>query len=129
MRIFYCKECGCKIEFKPKTSYKYYCDKCKKKRNSKRVMLQRKLFNPNIEIGVGSGNSFNNKNKPLTQYTYRKIKKEYCELCHSINNLCVHHIDHNRLNNTLDNLITVCKSCHQKYHIIRDDFGRFKSYK
>lgn len=129
MRILYCKECGCEILFNSKSSYKLYCESCKKKRNSKRVMLQRKLKHPEIEIGVGSGNNSKNKNRILTQNNYRKMKKDYCEICGDKNNLCVHHIDYNRNNNDINNLITVCKKCHQEYHIIRDELGRFKSHK
>lgn len=32
------------------------------------------------------------------------------------NNLHVHHIDKNPKNNRLENLITLCRSCHQKLH-------------
>ena len=39
-----------------------------------------------------------------------------CYLCYSKKNLCVHHIDGDRTNNRLGNLIIVCKSCHFKIH-------------
>jgi 5-methylcytosine-specific restriction endonuclease McrA len=32
------------------------------------------------------------------------------------NSLCVHHIDVNRLNNSLSNLITLCTQCHLSLH-------------
>jgi len=28
----------------------------------------------------------------------------------------VHHLDGNRLNNNVENLITICRSCHQSHH-------------
>lgn len=50
-----------------------------------------------------------------------KLKKEIkirdenrCQMCRSINQLEVHHIDGNPLNNDPENLITICKRCHQK---------------
>lgn len=39
----------------------------------------------------------------------------------------VHHIDHNRENNSLSNFELLCKSCHQREHCKRDELGRFKS--
>lgn len=39
-------------------------------------------------------------------------------------NLCVHHIDHDRSNNILCNLITLCRQCHVAHHQITDKTGR-----
>jgi len=38
---------------------------------------------------------------------------------------CVHHIDHDRTNNTDDNFELLCKSCHQTEHQKRDKNGRY----
>ena len=38
-------------------------------------------------------------------------------------NLCVHHIDHKRTNNTLSNLITLCRQCHVAHHQVTDKCG------
>lgn len=48
--------------------------------------------------------------------TYAQFRKEACEVCASVQNLCVHHKDHNRENNASENLITLCKRCHQLTH-------------
>jgi len=45
-----------------------------------------------------------------------RYKKEICEVCKSQSNLEVHHIDKNRENNELTNLLVLCKKCHQKIH-------------
>lgn len=42
----------------------------------------------------------------------RKHRKDYCEKCGGTENLHVDHIDADRSNNTIDNLQTLCKSCH-----------------
>jgi thymidylate synthase ThyX/DNA-directed RNA polymerase subunit M/transcription elongation factor TFIIS len=47
---------------------------------------------------------------------YQKHMKSHCEICGIKNNLEVHHIDNNRSNNYPENLITTCKSCHQRIH-------------
>ena len=43
-------------------------------------------------------------------------------------NLCVHHIDHNRATNTLQNLITLCRQCHVAHHQITDKAGRLSPF-
>jgi len=56
----------------------------------------------------------------ISQDYYRRIAFEnlpnLCEICGSLNQLRVHHKDQNRLNNDLNNLMIVCKSCHNKIH-------------
>jgi len=37
-----------------------------------------------------------------------------CQLCSSTENLCVHHIDYDKFNNEMDNLVTLCNSCHPR---------------
>lgn len=54
--------------------------------------------------------------KKITASTYRKLVKKECEICSSTHNLCVHHLDENRKNNNLDNLLTVCQKCHGQIH-------------
>jgi len=68
-------------------------------------------------------------------YSYLIHKKNYCEECgttglpigrrdedgyliskSSNNPLTVHHIDHNRDNNDVSNLQTLCTMCHRKKH-------------
>ncbi len=44
------------------------------------------------------------------------IKKEKCELCYKNKAVLTHHKDEDPLNNNDDNLIDLCKSCHEKQH-------------
>jgi hypothetical protein len=37
-----------------------------------------------------------------------------CRICGTNKNLCVHHIDSNKLNDSENNLITLCNKCHSK---------------
>jgi len=45
-----------------------------------------------------------------------KAKGEYCHECGSKSDIEVHHIDKDRWNNQLDNLIPLCHSCHMAVH-------------
>ena len=51
---------------------------------------------------------------------YRRIawemKPRVCENCGSTDNLCVHHKDRDRANNTAENLQILCKPCHTTLH-------------
>lgn len=58
--------------------------------------------------------------------SYRELclneKGEECYICGSGGEVQVHHIDGDRANNDLENLIPVCKSCHGKIHNNVDDY-------
>ena len=45
-----------------------------------------------------------------------KMRKESCENCESTDQLHCHHLDENPLNNDPSNLMTLCFSCHVKWH-------------
>lgn len=45
-----------------------------------------------------------------------KYKKEHCGRCGSQQSLDLHHLDGNRTNNWLENLLTLCDSCHTRLH-------------
>ena len=58
--------------------------------------------------------------------TYRRVcldtKGEECEICDTTEDIIVHHVDGDRENNDIDNLVPVCKSCHGKIHTGADGF-------
>jgi len=89
-------------------------------------MKSRQKKHPEIEIGVGSGKARNNKpGKENQSYIsgitiYRKfIEKEECAICKSKSHLEIHHLDEDRYNNELENLVVWCAKCHRKYHTKR----------
>lgn len=53
--------------------------------------------------------------------------QECLEKCHNTNKRKIqcHHIDYDINNNTLDNLITLCASCHAKTNFHRDDWKNY----
>jgi len=58
------------------------------------------------------------------KYTYRERCFEehgqICVLCESEERVEAHHIDGDRRNNQVDNLISVCKECHSDIHSTRE---------
>lgn len=50
-------------------------------------------------------------------YYRKKLKKDFCEKCgKKYQRLEIHHIDGDHANNEFENLMTVCSSCHKKFH-------------
>ena len=52
---------------------------------------------------------------------YRRVmieseREEICSVCGTTEDVCVHHIDGDHNNESLDNLQWVCRSCHAKLH-------------
>ena len=74
----------------------------------------------------------NIKNKEQAE-VIRKMIANVCEKCGSKDyeknkfSLCIHHKDRNHLNNSLENLMILCPSCHMKEHSkdkIRNENGQ-----
>ncbi|OQB68611.1 MAG: hypothetical protein BWX92_03916 [Deltaproteobacteria bacterium ADurb.Bin135] len=61
--------------------------------------------------------------------TYRRIAFEelgmekVCEVCGTTKGLAIHHRDRDRTNNTRENLMVMCRSCHTKHHNDRKEIG------
>ena len=50
-----------------------------------------------------------------------RLKKDgyRCQICGSAKNLCVHHLTYDRMGHELmDDLLTLCRDCHEKVHAI-----------
>lgn len=54
-------------------------------------------------------------------------KINVCYICGTAkSDLVVHHLDGDRSNNTLDNLVPMCRSCHSRLHSSKSVTGRLK---
>lgn len=126
-----CKECG--SHFLTKGPASLYCDICGPKilENKIRIYREKSALKAGVKVGIGSGNYFGKFNKNHPSYkngitTYRDLalqnKSNICERCCDTIDFsnsykwCVHHKDHNRNNNILENLELLCKRCHQLEH-------------
>ena len=106
----YCKYCGDKLERKRFNgrledfkvfSNRQYCNReCMKKDYLK----------------IGKHNqSYSNAHATARKINELILHKDVCEICGSKTNLDIHHIDGDWQNNSLDNLMCLCRSCHTKY--------------
>ncbi len=138
----------CQIEYTTTVEHSKYCsskcrDKCRPDRQAQECNRQQK-----IECKF-CGNEFLDKAKRLkAQFCSRqcsglfivatgemnyvtKALIHYPSLCNrcGIDDdmvLCVHHVDHNRKNNDINNLEVVCANCHHKHHFGRTSYRRKK---
>lgn len=113
----------------PRKGLKYCSSKCRNSYISYQWRIKKGIIK---KPGVGSGG--NQEGKANHMYKngigiFHKLafseKEHVCERCESKENLLVHHKDHNRSNNELQNLEILCKKCHQKHHETRDNLGRY----
>jgi len=91
------------------------------------------------KLGLGKGTSLKPNGYIEITMGENKGRSEHVVIIESVikrrlySNECVHHIDHNRANNSLENLQLMTRSEHSKLHAIenlnnriRDNIGRFK---
>lgn len=134
-----CKVCG--AEFTPHSPCAFYCDACRievLRKNSVRRSRERRLRRGIKPVGKGGatqsgpGNPMWIDGRGIFSRMRKIVRSEvsHCERCGkdlteaSRYHWCVHHIDHNRSNNTRENLQMLCKSCHQIEHRCFDNLRK-----
>lgn len=116
-----CSFCNKKFHKKPSHIGKYnFCNnKCQNE-------WQKEYFKGENGSGWIDGRSFEKYGLEFNKGLKRKIRqrdKYTCQECGCIRNeLCVHHIDYNKQNNSYSNLISLCNSCHTKTNWKREDW-------
>ena len=71
----------------------------------------RYINNPNSHYNLYNGEFTEN-----LKLQVRTRDNWICQLCNKKNSTSCHHIDEDKTNNVIDNLIILCNSCHSKYH-------------
>jgi hypothetical protein len=125
----------CKITFKPTGPAQKYCVDCLRHIENLNAQVKRDIirfnkFGTYKSIGKG-GTQPKGVLSPHYKHgisffmkTAKKVKEtiRYCERCGedlkyaSRYYYCIHHRDHDRTNNTLENFELLCKRCHQLHH-------------
>lgn len=66
--------------------------------------------------------------KNITKNSYhkraRKLRGKECEACGTTKQLQAHHLDQDWMNNTKENIQTLCKTCHDFWHTTARRLGR-----
>lgn len=139
---YYCIEKNCNKELK--NIYAKRCNKCELKRRYRLGIMNNKgknngrygkgntikgKNNPNWKGGLSFeeyGNKFNNKLKEQIRYRDQyKCKICNCSQLENGRKLDVHHIDYNKKNNNINNLIALCISCHMKTNYNRKYWKKY----
>ena len=108
-----------------------YCEYCGKKLERKRynwrledfgVFNRRKYCNKDcmrkafIKVGINDNQSYSNAHCTARHINGEILQIDKCQICGKDGKLDVHHIDGNYQNNTIGNLMILCRSCHMKIH-------------
>jgi len=123
-----CLQCG-KAFYKPKSldRIKFCCDKCYRE-NRKTWKLSKEWkekiskghLSEATEFKKGEHIEENHLNwkggKRYYAVMAKRRKGNKCEICNSIEDIEVHHIDRNIENNNIENLQVLCNKCHIKRH-------------
>jgi len=145
MRTFAEKNCQvCGKAYQPTGSCSKYCIDCAKQIQKQRVRTASynhavktgKIKQPGIGSGSTTGHGEDNHMYKDGLYTTIRVtgprlhkERRFCEACgkdlkneKNRHKVCIHHIDHDRTNNAIENLMLLCKACHQSYHKIHKTF-------
>ena len=100
--------------------YAVYCSKFCAERGHSRLMSG--LRNPKWKDGATPL-----RQQPHSAKAFRLMRplilqrdEQTCVVCHSQKSLHVHHLDDWPMNNAASNLVTLCSSCHRKWHVAKD---------
>lgn len=127
--IVECRYCGAKkskTKRQLETSPRTFCNSsCQVKWQNKFTDFNKDSKNPSYTDGSRVNGKTPNYGNDFTTSLKRSVKIRdsfNCQECLSnfsgkkSKQLDVHHIDKNRYNNSMDNLVSLCKSCHTKLH-------------
>ncbi len=133
--MFKVKTCQmCNKEFQPSsgsakvcTACKPIADKLRQKEYHQKRYKQKGAYK--WEMPKGKDSPFYKNGIGTFREDALRALPNVCNRCGSVHNLCVHHKDYNRKNNSVTNWEILCKSCHQQEHLKRDEYGRFTTSK
>lgn len=124
-----CKVCGCEFVPNVMTPYQIYCSsKCLSTAMNKRAVdtgRKKEYYQKTKGKYYSKKREIDNKYKDLIRFSGNKEKvlerDEYkCVCCGLGDQLIIHHKDHSGSNETpnndIENLETLCRSCHAKHH-------------
>lgn len=116
-----CCDCGKLFEYKSPKAIR--CPTCRLE--YQRRAARKAYSSDGSKIGYSQKGANNNHWRGGAQSGYyRQFLKDACERCGCTTDLLIHHRDRNRYNNSLENLETLCKRCHQIEHKCWENFTK-----
>ena len=121
---YYCIICNDEITWKRK-----HCKSCSLKiRFQNPIEIEKVVHRKENHYNWQGGKSFEEYGQEFNSFLKEQIRfrdKYKCQICdyYQLENnksLDIHHIDYDKQNNHINNLITLCKSCHMKTNYNRD---------
>ena len=109
-----CKKCG--TEYRPTSNRQEYCPECIRKVDNERCRVyykKTKVYKGYNQKGENNNNWKGGIGSYKRDFT---LEGKVCEACGSDKKVIRHHVDHNRYNNTVDNIVYLCRACHAKHH-------------
>jgi len=117
VKIIICKVCGGSVT--QTSTFQKFCPEHAKEGRYLSKIERGVIKKPGVGTGHGRDKGLTHQAWTTGIRAYRSRVKPQCEECGEGKNLQVHHIDENRLNNTDENLKTLCAKCHRAKHIRR----------
>lgn len=116
-------------QWKPKSSEPRQCETCSKllerRRNDAgrlegfRDFMRRRFCSLSCANSRPKGGS----SRKASHYHARKLRDKVCEACGTTKRLQAHHVDENWMNNTPENVQTLCVFCHAFWHAMHRRLG------
>lgn len=116
MGMFTCLVCGTQKPRRTLAHNQQFCSvDCK---DDSHAVMMRGQNNPGWRNGVNSKRYDKGIRRAykMAREIVQNLDHGKCVACNSADRLHCHHIDHNSTNNRLENLVTLCQSCHMKHH-------------
>lgn len=121
----YRRTCSGECELELKSSIQKTCWNDTRKEYMSKLLTGRDTSSWNIQRGDKKSNwkgGYYHAHYSRIAFEEYKFDKK-CTMCGSEIDICIHHKDKNRKNNTKENLEILCKSCHIKQHVEKGDSG------
>lgn len=118
-----CPVCNIKFASDFKNRHKYCSQKCKETGSAKESKTRLKSGKENPNYIDGKSIFYPKEFRKMKKFI-KEIYKE-CSLCFKEKPLAIHHIDYDKNNNDIKNLIPLCHSCHSKTNHKRNECQEF----
>lgn len=118
-----------RAQWKPKCSQPRYCETCtrllqRRRNDSGRLEGYRDFMRRRFcSLSCANSRSKGGASRKAAHYHARKLRGPNCEACGTPHRLQAHHVDENWMNNSPENIQTLCIHCHHFWHALHRRHG------